>query len=632
MRNQNNTNTTSKPKFKEVADNMKNLIKISLIPFLLWVGTFQYVLAEVKMNNQHVQIIKNLKKQGIIPNKVYFQHDFMLFIDNQDSFPEKDLFSSVNGLETNPKMYKMATQNISQVKLNENYQYSDIFQRERNIIEIMYPSDSFQSLEDGVYFYTLDENKQLHKQASFEKVFELPCYLRVEKKHGIVVSTQKRCLTSINHYTYDYWANNNLKNLKLEMYDTNHNIIYSSEIWFDENTGLMSKAIKRNIKTGRYIIESYIRQNGIYEIDNYFDNQDVKTNHVIYYEKPKRIENQILNKDGNVIKTKSQKPEEIFDFEKDLDEPYPYNKLIMDVQKSNALLTGSMFEHSMGDNNQYDSEAANRAQYLGIKPHQVYYHQLPFPNFMVERYKNFPHQAPLTLIEAENQFPLDKYSDLIQVEIGDNYQYKKINKIKWQQSPISLPLAQFKSLENGIYFYTLANKDQLTPLDSVEQAVSLPSYIRVEKEMGKIVSILQKTRVQWLSTEFEYQKNTPVSSKLTVLESHLVPKLVIETEYEKGSYVPLSQVIKNTQGITIRTFIHCKKQKITAMLDRFNEQGIKTNHIEISSEGDIENQYLDKNGNVLFTTNEIKDQNNPQLYDNLPFNPDGFEMILFEHF
>ncbi|MWN05810.1 hypothetical protein [Gilliamella sp. Pas-s95] len=611
---------------------MKHLIKICLFSFVLWIATFQSVLAEVKMQDQQAQLVKKLKTQGIIPNKVYFQRDFDIFIDKKYSVPEEDLSTSVISLENHPDMYEIATQSIAQVKLNQNYQYSDIWQRKRNIIEILYPTDSFQSLEDGVYFYTLDEHKQLQQHASFEEVFELPCYLRVEKKHGIVVSIQKRPLALISHYRYDYWGNNNLKQLKIVKYDTEHNIIYTSEVLFDENTGLMTQATRKNPITGRYSIENYIREINLYSIADYFDKQGIKTNHVIHHNQSLiHAENQILNKAGQVIKTKNREPEDIFDFEKDLPEPYPYNKLMIDVKKAHMLFTDSLFEQGLDDNSKYDSEAINRAQYLGIKPKQVYYHQLPFPGFMAERYKNFPHQAPLTLIQAENQSPHDKYSDLIQVEIGDNYQYKKINKTKWQQSPISLPLAQFKSLENGVYFYTLTDKDQLTPLDSIEQAVSLPTYIRVEKEMGKIISILQKKRIQWLSTEFEYKKNAPISSKLTVLESLVIPKLMIETKYEKGSYIPLSQIIKNEQGTTIRTFIHCKKKNITAILERFNEQGIKTNHIEISNEGDILNQYLDNKGNVLFTTHEIEDQNNPQLYDNLPFNPDGFEMILFEH-
>ncbi|WP_141675114.1 hypothetical protein, partial [Gilliamella sp. Bif1-4] len=416
---------------------MKKIITISLICFFAWVSNSQPTFAEAKNKDKKIQIINKLKQQNIVPGKIYFQHDFMLFLDNEDSYPEKNLFSSLVGLETKPRMYREGIQSIAQVKLNKNYQYNDVWQRKRNIIEIMYPTDSFQSLEDGIYFYTLDEHKQLHQQASFEEVFELPCYLRVEKKHGIVVSIQKRPLALISHYTYDYWPNNNIKQFNIEKYDNNHNIIYTSEIEFNENTGLMTKAIKKNIKTGRYLIESYIRQDDIYEIDDYFDGKGIKTNHVIRHDDSNRVENQILNKDGKVIKTKRWEPEEIFDFEKDLDEPYPYNKLIMNVEKSHFLLKDAMFEQGLGESRQYDSEATNRVKYLGIQPHQVYYHKLPFPGFMAERYKNFPHQAPLSLIEAENQLPRDKYSDLIQVEMGDNYQYKKIIKTKWQQSAIS---------------------------------------------------------------------------------------------------------------------------------------------------------------------------------------------------
>jgi len=609
---------------------MKNFIKICLIHFLLWTVNMQSILAEEKMNNQQVQIIKNLKKQGVVPNKVYFQHDFLLFLHNEDSFPDEELFASVSGLENNSMMHYMAIQDISQIKLNENYQYSDILQRRRNIIEILYPSDAFQSLDDGVHFFTLDEHKQLQKKNSFKDVFDLPCYLRVEKKHGIVVSIQKRPLASVSHYIYDYWTNNSIKHLSIKMYDTEHNTIYSAEAFFNNN-GAMVKQIRKNPKTGNSSIETILKQDGIYSIEEFFDNYGIKTNHVIHYEKSMRVKNQVLNKEGKVTKTKNREPI-LFDFEKDLDETYPYNKLIMNIEKSNALLTDSIFEQVIGNSNKYDSEATNRVKYLNITPNQVYYHKLPFPGFMAERYKNFPHQAPLTLIEAENQSPFNKYSDLIKVEIGDNYQYKKISKTKWQQSTISLPIEQFKSLENDIYFFTMDDKGQLNALDSVEHAVNLPSYIRVEKVMGKIVSIMQKRRVQWTSTEFEYKGTTPISSKFNVIESHLVPNLVMDTLYEIDNYLPLSQVIKNAQGTKIRTFLRSKKENSYAILEKFNDQGIKTNHIKISNEGDIENQYLDNQGKVLFCTDELEDRNDPKLYDNLPINPDGFEIILSEHF
>ena len=609
---------------------MKTLVKICLIPFLFGIGSIQYVIAEVKMNEQQVKIVNQLKKQGILSNTTYYQLDYLPALDNQDSFPEKSLYSSVNEIETNPNMYIMATQSIAQVQLNKNYQYSQVTQLDRNIIEVIYPTDSFQSLDDGVYFYTLDEHKQLQKKNSFNDVYLLPSYLRVEKKHGIVVSIQKRPLTSITHYKYDYWSNNSLKYLKLEMYDNNKKVIYDSEIFFDEK-GEMVKAIRKNIETKQSSIETIVHQEDIYSIDEFFDNEGIKTNRVSHYENSFRVKNEVLNKNGKVIKTNSAEPE-IFDFDKDLDEPYPYNKLVMNVEKSNALLTDSMFEQGIRDNPKYDEEALKRVQYLGIKPKQVYYHKLPFPSFMAERYKNYPHQAPLTLIEAENQSPQEKYSDLIKVEIDNNYQYKKIDKTKWQQTAISLPSSQFKSLENGIHFFVINDKGQLTPLNNVEQAIAQPTYVRVEKVMGKIVSTLQKNRVQWLTTEFDYKKNSPIRSKLTVIESHVVPKLVIESEYEIGQYLPVSQVIKNAQGNIIRTYKTVKKKNIIAILERFDEQGVKTNHIEISKQKDIENQYVDNKKHVRFTTSDIQDKEHPQLYDELPFNPDGFEMMLFEHF
>ena len=609
---------------------MQKLVKTFLLLFLVGIGSTQYVIAKVKMNEQQAPIVKQLKKQGILPNKTYYQLDYLPALDNEDRIPNKTLYPSLSHLETIPEMYIMAMQSIAQVQLNENYQYSKVLRLNRNIIEVIYPTDSFQSLDDGVYFYTLDENKQLQPKGSFNKVYKLPCYLRVEKKHGIVVSIQKRGLASISRYIYDYWHNTNLKYLKIEKYDTKNNIIYDSEVFFDDK-GEMVKAIRKNTKTGLYSIENIIHQGEIYSINEFFDNEGNITNRVTNYENTSRVKNEVLNKNGKVIKTNNAEPE-IFDFDKDLDESYPYNKLVMNVEKSNALLTDSMFEQGIRDNPKYDEEALKRVQYLGIKPKQVYYHKLPFPSFMAERYKNFPHQAPLTLIEAENQSPQEKYSDLIKVEIDNNYQYKKIDKTKWQQAAIFLPSAQLKSLENGIHFFVINNKGQLTPLNGAEEAIAQPTYVRVEKVMGKIVSTLQKNRVQWLTTEFDYKKNSPIRSKLTVIESHVVPKLVIESEYESGQYLPVSQVIKNAQGNIIRTYKTVKKKNIIAILERFDEQGVKTNHIEISKQRDIENQYFDNKKHVRFTTSDIQDKEHPQLYDELPFNPDGFEMMLFEHF
>ena len=280
------------------------------------------MITEVKMNGQQEQIINQLKIQGILPNKTYFQHDYSLAINNEASFPENELYLSVADLETNAEMQYLAMQNIAEVKLNGNYQYTDVLQRSRNIIEIIYPTDSFQSLDDGVYFYILDEQKQLQKKESFNEVYKLPCYLRVEKKHGIVVSIQKRPLASISHYKYDYWANNSLKYLKIEMTDNNDNIIYISETFFNDY-GRIEKNIRKNTVTGNLAIESVQHDADVYSIEEYFNNKNTKTNRVIHYENSFRVKNEVLNKSGNVIKINNINPL-LFDFEKDLDEPYPY--------------------------------------------------------------------------------------------------------------------------------------------------------------------------------------------------------------------------------------------------------------------------------------------------------------------
>ena len=311
---------------------MQKLVKTFLLLFLVGIGSTQYVIAKVKMNEQQTPIVKQLKKQGILPQKVYFQYEVIPALNNKYSFPNENLYSLVSDLETHPDMYNLAIQNIAQVKLNENYQYTDVLQRSRNIIEIIYPTDSFQSLDDGVYFYILDEQKQLQKKDSFDEVYKLPCYLRVEKKHGIVVSIQKRPLAAISHYKYDYWPNNSLKYLKIEMTDNNDNIIYISETFFNDY-GKIEKNIRKNTVTGNLAIESIQHDGDVYSIEEYFNNKNTKTNRVIHYENSFRVKNEILNKNGKVIKINNINPL-LFDFEKDLDEPYPYNKLVVNLEKS----------------------------------------------------------------------------------------------------------------------------------------------------------------------------------------------------------------------------------------------------------------------------------------------------------
>ncbi|OCG25877.1 hypothetical protein A9G11_01920 [Gilliamella sp. wkB108] len=621
---------------------MENRLKIVRLAMVFCFLAIQSAYAQTVMDNQ-TAIINQLKAQAIEPNKTYFQYDFSNVYSKEESVPKEKLFLTANNaLETATSMSYMARQNIAQVKLNNYYQYQDVLERDRNIIEILYPTDQFQALDNGVHFYIFDENNQLQKKEKFEDIFELPCYLRVEKKNGVVISIQKRPLALIVHFVYDYWSNQNLKHAILEMYNNDHQIIYVSESFYDENEKRI-KSYSKNILTGQTIQASYLEKDGIKSIEEYFDNQGIKTNHVIYYDKSKKaypwIENQRLNQRGEVIETTNNKPDEIFDSGQSLEETHPYNTLIMDVEKSDITVTDSLFKHTFDINTtQWDSEAINRAKFLGIKPNQTYYNKLPYPNFFNNRYKNFPHQSPLSLIEAENQQPKEKYSDLIKFEVGDNYQYKTLIKEKWQQTPLSLPLEQFKPLENDIYFFTMADNGQLQPLDNVEQAVALPSYIRVEKEMGKIISIVQKTRITKMAYQFEYSDNTLIASQLNILQSPMLQHILIETQYENGDSVPTYQVIKNADGIIIRTFKYFNKGEGLAIYERFNNKGVKTNHITLSVQNNrnvIKNEYLNEKGQVTHTTDLFEDSeiDNQQFYDReLPLFPDQFDVLIFKYY
>ncbi|OCG18825.1 hypothetical protein A9G24_11315 [Gilliamella sp. App6-5] len=603
------------------------------------------------MDNQ-TAIINQLKAQSIEPNQIYFQNDFSFFSKKDDSFPSEKLFTSIdNVLESKSSKHFSAKQNVSQIKLNSNYQYNDILTRRRNIIEILYPTEPFETLDDGIHFYVLDEHNQLQKKENFEEVFESPTYIRVEKQHGKVVSIQKRPLTSISHFTYNYWPNQNIKYVQLEKYNNDRQLIYIYKESFDED-GQIIESSQKNMLTQQTMHRVAINKEGIKSIEEYFDNNGILTNRVIYFDKSKpapQIENKQFNSKGEIIKITGHALDEIFDTAKDLEESYPYNKLIMDVEKTKRVLTTKLFKHTFDKNTlQWDNEAINRAKYLEIKPNQIYYAKLPYAYFSDERYKNFPHQKPLTLIDAENQQPNANYSDLIKFEVGNNYQYKTILKEKWQQIPIDLPLEQFKPLENDIYFFVMDNRGQLTPLENIEQAIKQPSYIRVEKEMGKIISIVKKTRIYKVLNEFEYKDNNLTTSKVSVLESEILPHLIIESKYEDETNIVKYYQIKNAQGVIIRTYNYINEDPLIAVSDRFDDNGVITNHIELRvdlSNGYfyLKNQFFDEKGNVILTIDDSdkksKDKDdsiimnaryNHQPYDKFPIFPDHLEQIIFD--
>lgn len=156
--------------------------------------------------------------------------------------------------------------------------------------------------------------------------------------------------------------------------------------------------------------------------------------------------------------------------------------------------------------NPLDIAAVVRVKALDISPNTPYYHVTPIPNSF-NRYKNFPHQAPLSVDKAENQWPGSIYQGTALVEIGDNYQYKMIIERPRKLTFVVLPKEQFKELDNGVHFFTLAMDGTLHSLSGAEEALQHNNYLRVEKEMGKVISIEKKPLIQHVVTHYEYWPN-----------------------------------------------------------------------------------------------------------------------------
>ena len=65
------------------------------------------------------------------------------------------------------------------------------------------------------------------------------------------------------------------------------------------------------------------------------------------------------------------------------------------------------------------------------------------------------------------------------------------------------------------------------------------------------------------------------------------------------------------------------------MIERFNREEEKTNHITIYRNTLIENRHLDKAGNTLLITDDLTNENDPQPYDELPLYSDKLIQQIF---
>lgn len=248
-----------------------------------------------------------------------------------------------------------------------------------------------------------------------------------------------------------------------------------------------------------------------------------------------------------------------------------------------------------------DIKAVAHVKSLNITPNTPYYHQTPIPNEF-ERYKGFPYTAPLSAEKAENEWGDDLYRGAVTFEVGDNYQYKIITERPRKSFFIVLPKERFKELDNGVHFFTMDLEGQLHPLSGAEEALQQSNYIRVEKEMGKVISIEKRPLVQNITTYYEYYDNGNLKhTKSEEKDEFGNISSTITADYGKDGEM-YSIIGKNKEGNVIKIIKIFNENGIFGTTEIFNDQGVKTNHIITMIDGEVTNQHLNEKGDITLVT------------------------------
>ena len=268
---------------------------------------------------------------------------------------------------------------------------------------------------------------------------------------------------------------------------------------------------------------------------------------------------------------------------------------------------------------------------MGIKSHVPYYDSTETILHHYQTPNNYPNFSPITLEQAENA-PYrvnNPFSTKLKInEVGDNYQFK----IRWsyKRKPQYILLnnqqqACLKELENGSHFFILDDDLQLQPI-TIENAITLPNYIKVTKEMGKIVAIEKKPLLSISKWEYEYW---PHSAKLHYLRyfNYAIDKKTIlqssNVEYnEEGQSLISVTKNQNNKTISIKKY-YPKGNEYLFETTLFNEQGDKTEIFYTPSVGDSKIVHLDKEGNIIevtygsFPSHKIANFEEEERYKNL---------------
>ena len=281
--------------------------------------------------------------------------------------------------------------------------------------------------------------------------------------------------------------------------------------------------------------------------------------------------------------------------------------------------------------NPFDVAKSIEIRTMGIKPHVPYYGSTEIILHHYRTPNNYPDFSPITLEQAENA-PYrvnNPFSTRLKInEVGDNYQFK----IRWsyERKPQYILLnnqqqACLKELENGSHFFILDDDLQLQPI-TIENAITLPNYIKVTKEMGKIVAIEKKPLLSISKWEYEYW---PHSAKLHYLRyfNYAIDKKTIlqssNVEYnEEGQSLISVTKNQNNKTISIKKY-YPKGNEYLFETTLFNEQGDKTEIFYTPSVGDSKIVHLDKEGNIIevtygsFPSHKIANFEEEERYKNL---------------
>lgn len=268
---------------------------------------------------------------------------------------------------------------------------------------------------------------------------------------------------------------------------------------------------------------------------------------------------------------------------------------------------------------------------IGIKPHIPFYASTRTTVGSFQPELNYPQYPPISLQQAENapyrvNNPFNtEFRILI---VGDNYQIRERWVYRRKPQYILLDKQQLiglAALENGEHFFIFDDDLQLQSI-TLKEAVSLPNYIKIVKNMGKIISIEKKPLLSITKWEYEYWPNNNNRHYLRSFSYTINKKQVLRSlfiEYDKNGN-PLSVLTKNQDDKLISLEEYYQEDSdYVSETTWFDEQGVKRNIVYTPKVGETKNVHFDNEGNITaITYDNIESDHLPdfveeQRYQNL---------------